>query len=82
MGLTLPPATGMRLRERGIEKVRVTRNQNWFNEKELAKRLNVQVSWIYRRTRLGQEAIPHVKMGKYVRFDWEEVVAFYREDLQ
>ena len=37
--------------------------------KELAKRLNVQVSWIYRRTRLGQEAIPHVKMGKYVRFD-------------
>jgi predicted DNA-binding transcriptional regulator AlpA len=22
--------------------------------KELAKRLNVQVSWIYRRTRLGQ----------------------------
>ena len=50
--------------------------------KELAKRLNVQVSWIYRRTRLGQEAIPHVKMGKYVRFDWEEVVEFYKEDLQ
>lgn len=50
--------------------------------KELAKRLNVQVSWIYRRTRLGQEAIPHVKMGKYVRFDWEEVVDFYKADLQ
>ena len=50
--------------------------------KELAKKLNVQVSWIYRRTRLGQEAIPHVKMGKYVRFDWEEVVEFYKEDLQ
>lgn len=46
--------------------------------KELAKRLNVQVSWIYRRTRLGQEAIPHVKMGKYVRFDWGEVVEFYK----
>lgn len=50
--------------------------------KELAKRLNVQVSWVYRRTRLGQEAIPHVKMGKYVRFDWEEVVDFYKADLQ
>ena len=50
--------------------------------KELAKRLNVQVSWIYRRTRLGQEAIPHVKMGKYVRFDWEEVVRFYKDYSQ
>ena len=50
--------------------------------KELAKRLNVPVSWIYRRTRLGQEAIPHVKMGKYVRFDWEEVVRFYKKNLQ
>lgn len=47
--------------------------------KELAKRLNVQVSWIYRRTRLGQEAIPHVKMGKYVRFDWEEVLDFLKQ---
>lgn len=49
---------------------------------ELAKRLNVPVSWIYRRTRLGQEAIPHVKMGKYVRFDWEEVMMFYKDDSQ
>ena len=47
--------------------------------KELAKRLNGQVSWIYRRTRFGQEAIPHVKMGKYVRFDWEVAVEFYKK---
>ena len=47
---------------------------------ELAKRLNVPVSWIYQRTRLGPEAIPHVKMGKYVRFDWEEVVEFFKDD--
>lgn len=50
--------------------------------KELAKRLKVEVSWVYRRTRLGQEAIPHVRMGKYVRFDWEEVMEFYKEDLR
>ena len=50
--------------------------------KELASRLKVQVSWVYRRTRLGQEAIPHVRMGKYVRFDWEEVVEFYKGDFQ
>jgi len=48
--------------------------------KELAKRLNVQASWIYRRTRLGQEAIPHVKMGKYVRFDWVEVLEFFKDN--
>ena len=46
--------------------------------KELARRLNVPASWIYRRTRLGQEAIPHVKIGKYVRFDWNAVLEFYR----
>ena len=50
--------------------------------KELSKRLNVPVSWVYRRTRLGQEAIPHVRMGKYVRFDWEAVVEFYKDGLQ
>jgi excisionase family DNA binding protein len=47
---------------------------------ELAKRLNVPVSWVYQRTRLGQEAIPHVKMGKYVRFNWQEVLAFLEDD--
>ena len=38
--------------------------------------------WFYRRTRLGQEAIPHIRMGKYVRFDWEAVVEFYKSDSQ
>ena len=46
---------------------------------ELAKKLKVPVSWVYQRTRLGQEAIPHVKMGKYVRFDWDEVVEFLED---
>ncbi len=45
---------------------------------ELAKKLNVPVSWIYQRTRLGQTAIPHVKMGKYVRFHLDEVVEFFK----
>lgn len=47
---------------------------------DLAKRLKVPASWVYQRTRLGQEAIPHVKMGKYVRFNWNEVIAFLRAD--
>ena len=48
--------------------------------KELSQRLNVPVSWIYQRTRLGQEAIPHVKMGKYVRFHLVEVVEFFKNN--
>ena len=50
--------------------------------KELAAKLNVPVSWIYQRTRLGQKAIPHVKMGKYVRFNLEEVVEFFKNNSQ
>lgn len=47
--------------------------------KELAQALSVPVSWVYDRTRRGQEGIPHYKMGKYVRFVLEEVLAFLRE---
>ncbi len=50
--------------------------------KELSKTLNIPISWIYQRTRLGQEAIPHIKMGKYVRFDIDEVVAFFKKENQ
>ncbi len=47
--------------------------------KELAEMLNVPVSWIYQRTRFGQDAIPHVKFGKYVRFDSDAVIAFFEK---
>ena len=47
--------------------------------KQLAEFLSVPVSWLYQRTRLGPSAIPHYKMGKYVRFDADEVVAFLRD---
>ena len=43
---------------------------------ELAAILKVPVSWIYQRTRLGQEAIPHLRVGRYVRFDPQQVIAF------
>jgi len=47
-----------------------------INVKELAEILNVPVSWIYQRTRLGTEALPHIRIGKYVRFDVDQVLAF------
>lgn len=43
---------------------------------ELAAILKVPVSWIYQRTRLGQEAIPHLRVGRYVRFNPQQVIAF------
>lgn len=45
----------------------------WTPE-DLAEYLNVPVGWIYKRTRKnGPEAIPHIKLGKYLRFDQESV---------
>ena len=47
-------------------------NQNLIGINEMAKKLDVPVSWLYSRTRTGE--IPFYKLGKYVRFDEEEVM--------
>ena len=47
--------------------------------KEMAERLRVPKKWIYERTRLGQWAIPHFRIGKHIRFDPVEVLAFFHE---
>ena len=37
---------------------------------EIAEKLKVPVSWIYERCRRrGTEKIPHIKLGKYLRFE-------------
>jgi excisionase family DNA binding protein len=37
---------------------------------ETARVLHVPVSWVYERTRRrGKERIPHLKLGKYLRFE-------------
>jgi len=41
---------------------------------ETARVLHVPVSWVYERTRRrGKERIPHIKLGKYLRFETEAV---------
>ena len=45
----------------------------------MASILNVPVSWVYQRTRLGPEAIPHMKLGRHLRFDPGEVVSFFKQ---
>lgn len=48
----------------------------WITPKEMAAILNVPTSWLYSRTRLGPKALPFLKVGKYVRFSPEQVLAF------
>ena len=46
-------------------------NQILIGVEEMAKKLDVPVSWLYARTRTNE--IPHLKVGKYVRFNESEV---------
>jgi len=52
-------------------------NQNLIGINEMAKRLDVPVSWLYSRTRTNE--IPHYKIGKYVKFDAEKVMKWIQE---
>ena len=50
-----------------------TNTEKLLTVSELAERLQVKNSWVYRQIRLGR--IPVLRFGKYRRFDWEEVRA-------
>jgi len=46
---------------------------------EVAHLLQVPSSWVYERTRRrGQEQLPHLKIGKYLRFEESALVDFIR----
>jgi excisionase family DNA binding protein len=61
----------MRSEEQGTWEVRVDEwNSDLMTVGETARVLNVPVSWVYERTRRrGKERIPHIKLGKYLRFE-------------
>jgi excisionase family DNA binding protein len=41
---------------------------------EIAETLRVPESWVYERTRRrGSERMPHIKLGKYLRFELADV---------
>ncbi len=52
-------------------------NQNLIGINEMAKKLDVPVSWLYSRTRTKE--IPHYKVGKYVKFDESKVWEWIKE---
>jgi excisionase family DNA binding protein len=42
---------------------------------ELARLLNVPISWVYERTRQAERiGFPVIRLGKYCRFDREEIL--------
>ncbi len=44
---------------------------------EVAELLHVPASWVYDRTRRrGKEQLPHLKLGKYLRFEEKAVWEF------
>lgn len=49
----------------------------WLTIDEAAALIRVPKSWLYERTRLN--TVPHVKLGKYLRFDREELLTWARQ---
>jgi len=49
----------------------------WLTIDEAAALIRVPKSWLYERTRTN--TVPHVKLGKYLRFDQEEFLAWARQ---
>lgn len=48
---------------------------------ELAKKLRVPISWIYSQTRKRERnSMPVIRLGKYVRFDVDEVLHWLKEN--
>jgi hypothetical protein len=48
---------------------------------QVAERLHVKPSWVYEQTRERADVrtpdpLPFIKMGRYLRFDWLDVVAW------
>jgi excisionase family DNA binding protein len=49
-------------------------SERLLDAKELAERLNVPANWPLEQARAG--TIPHVRLGRYVRFQWDDVAAW------
>jgi predicted DNA-binding transcriptional regulator AlpA len=47
---------------------------------QLAKRLQVSLNWVYEKTRRRKLAnpMPHLKLGRYLRFFWPDICAWMR----
>lgn len=57
----------------------MTEKSELLTLEEMAVRLRVQQSWLYRQTKKrGLDSIPRVKVGKYLRFNEVDVMAWLK----
>ncbi len=55
-------------------------DQNLLTIGQMAEKLKVNKSWLYSRTReIGPGAIPRIKVGKYLRFRFDDVMNWIEE---
>ena len=73
---------GSFMTESGLYAIRLapqppTEAERLLTVQEVAELLRVPASWVYERTRRrGDQHLPHIKMGKYVRFRPAEIEAY------
>ena len=54
-------------------------NKELLTVDQLAKFLSVPKSWIYGKSRMkSSDAIPRIKVGKYLRFELDQVLTWLR----
>jgi excisionase family DNA binding protein len=52
-------------------------NDGLWTVKEVARYCKIPESWLYERTRPnGSERIPHIKLGKYIRFEKKSIMEY------
>jgi len=55
-------------------------DQGFLTIDEMAETLKVPKSWLYSRTRItGPDAIPRIKVGKYIRFEYQAVMDWLKK---
>jgi len=55
------------------------RNAELLTINEMAGRLKVPMSWLYSRTRIKDGDFPVIRVGKYCRFDADEVLDWVKK---
>jgi hypothetical protein len=56
-------------------------SQDLLTVDELADALKVKKSWVYGKTReTGPDAMPRIRAGKYLRFEYEPVLDWLRKN--
>ena len=60
-----------------------TQRESYLTPQQLAKALNVPLSWVYQKSReKGEDTIPRHKFGRYVRFRLSEIEPYLERRYQ